>query len=97
MPQTAAQPVLTTHARQRCQQRGIRAALLNAVLENADVERPVGSCSVLVSVSKARAARQNLDDRLSRCGVILSQDGAVITVAHVHRSRRGKTWRRGRL
>lgn len=97
MPQTAAQPVLTAHARQRCQQRGIRVALLSAVLENADVERPAGGDAVLLSVSRARAARLNLNDRLGRCGVILSQDGAVITVAHVHRSRRGKTWRRGRL
>ncbi len=92
----AAQPTLTRHARQRCQQRGIRARLLNAVLENADVESPAYGGSVLVSVSRARAEKLNLDDRLDRLGVVLSQDGAVVTVAHIHGSRRGKAWHRGR-
>jgi len=95
MPHTASQPALTHHASQRCQQRGIRTDLLEAILNNADVERHAHGGALLVSVSRARAAELNLDDRLGRCGVILSDDGAIITVAHIHDTRRGKAWRRG--
>lgn len=91
----AAQHTLTRHARQRCQQRGISAHLLTAVLENADVEHPANGGSVLVSVSRTRAKTLNLDDRLSRLGAVISQDGAVVTVAHIQANRRGKAWRRG--
>ncbi len=96
MLNTATQPTLTRHAHQRCQQRGIRARLLNAVLENADVVSPAYGGSVLVSVSRARAEKLNLDDRLGHVAVVLSQDdGAVVTVAHIHGSRHGKAWHRG--
>lgn len=92
-----ASPINTTrHARQRCQQRGIRLGLLEAVLVHSDVERPAGSGALIVSVSKAQAQKLNIDDRLGRCCVVLSDDGAIITVGHVHGTQRGKFWRRGR-
>ena len=96
MTQIASQPALTRHARQRCQQRGVRASLLRSVLKNADVEKPAHNGAMLVSVSKARAEELNIDDRLGRLGVVLANDGAVITVAHISGNRRGKVWRRGR-
>lgn len=92
----APQFTTTRHARQRCQQRGIRPALVEAVITHSDVERPAGGGAFMVSVSKAKAATLNLDDRIQHCCVILSGDGAVITVGHFHGTRRGKTWRRGR-
>lgn len=92
-----ASPINTTrHARQRCQQRGIRPRLLEAVLAYSDVERPAGSGALIVSVSKAQAQELNIDDRLGRCCVVLSDDGAIITVGHIHGSLHGKSWRRGR-
>jgi len=94
---TMASPInATRHARQRCQQRGIRPGLLEAVLAHSDVERPAGSGALIVSVSKDQAQKLNVDDRLGRCCVVLSDDGAIITVGHVHGARRGKSWRRGR-
>jgi anti-sigma factor RsiW len=96
MTHIASQLALTRHARQRCQQRGVRASLLRSVLENADVENPAHNGAVLVSVSKDRAEKLNIDDRLSHLGVVLANDGAVITVAHISGNRRGKAWRRGR-
>lgn len=96
MMNMASQINTTCHARQRCQQRGIRVGLLEAVLVHSDVERPAGSGALIVSVSKAQAQKLNIDDRLGRCCVVLSDDGAIITVGHVHGTQRGKLWRRGR-
>lgn len=96
MMDMALQITTTRHSRQRCQQRGIRPELLEAVLTHSDVERPAGGGAVMMSVSKARATKLNLDDRLGRCCILLSEDGAIITVAHFHGTRRGKAWGRGR-
>ena len=96
MMNLASQISTTRHARQRCQQRGIRPALLEAVITHSDIERPAGGGALMVSVSKAKAEKLNLDDRLRHCCVVLADDGAVITVAHFHGTRRGKSWRRGR-
>jgi L-amino acid N-acyltransferase YncA len=96
MNRETAQPSLTHHARQRCQQRGIGTGLLRAVLEHADVEYPAYDGKVLVSVSRAHAEELNIDDRLGRFGVVLSGNGTVITVAHIQNNRRGKAWRRGK-
>jgi hypothetical protein len=84
------------HAQKRCQQRGIRPALIRTIIENADVDVPAGSCASILSVSRRKGKRLNLGDQVGRLGVVLSEDGTIITIAHIFDNRRGKSWRRGR-
>lgn len=81
--------MFSRHAARRCAQRGIRPALLAAVLEHADVERSAGGGCRLERVSRAQARALNLDDRLGRLAVILSDRTAeVVTVMPLHRHSR---------
>ncbi|HEV8094317.1 MAG TPA: hypothetical protein VGP71_01240 [Burkholderiales bacterium] len=83
---------LTPHARVRMQQRGIRAAALDALLEYG-VERYVHSQGreivFLDKKARARLARQSPEgaraaERLGRTYAIVG-DGVVITVGHRYR------------
>jgi len=78
--------MLSRHARIRCAQRGISPDFLAAILDHADVQRPVGSNCRLERVSRERARALNLDDRLSRYAVILSESSTqIVTVMPLHR------------
>lgn len=84
---------LTRHARARMQQRGIRAAALDCLLEfGREAFDHRGHAVVLYFDKKARrrlarAAPGCKDvERLARCYAVLSAAGTVITVGH--RSRR---------
>ena len=58
---------LTHHARVRMQQRGIRPAVLEAILEHGHVRRAPGGADLVV---------------LGKKYAVLSGDGVVITVGH---------------
>lgn len=76
--------MLSHHASARCQQRGIRQGLLCDLLLHADVEYHVGNNCRLIRVSRACAARERLDQKLSRYAVILSDDSQrIVTVYHI--------------
>lgn len=80
---------MTHHAEARANQRGIPYSLVEAVLDHADIEVPVGDGCTVYRISKERlndrdTRRQlgNLLDRAGKVAVICSDDGAVVTVMH---------------
>lgn len=78
--------MLTYHAQTRCQQRGISHSLLVAILEEADIETPVGNNCRLQRVSRRTARARRLDDRVSRFAIIVSDDSQkIVTVLPLHR------------
>ena len=83
---------MTGHARTRMQQRGIRAAALEALLDYGTVEHVDRGCEFVYFDKAARvrlfqelptAAKQA--SRLTRAYAILGSDGDVITVGHRYR------------
>jgi hypothetical protein len=85
---------LTPHARTRFQQRGFTNTRLEALLEHADVERPVGRNCRLLRVSR-QACNGLLDgERLSRVAAIVSDDtGEIITIFAIHPGAKGRRYR----
>lgn len=79
--------MLSHHASVRCQQRGIRHDLLRDLLFHADLEFHVGNNCRLIRVSRSYAARERLDQRLSRYAVIVSDDSQSVVTAYPVRSR----------
>ena len=80
---------LSRHATLRCQQRGIRLRVLQAMLDHHDLDREVGgNCRVLrMSRKQARRAAAMLDPQLSaqleRLAVVMSDSsGEIVTVLH---------------
>ena len=83
---------LTSHTEARCRQRGIRTAVLNLILTNADRDCCLRGGAYAWSISRACIAKlrsvgvsPSLLDRASRMVVVVGGDGAVITVVN-HRS-----------
>lgn len=80
-------PVLTRHASDRCNQRGIKARHLQCVLQNADLERQVGDGCFMLSISTHRlralvsqgTLRAQTAERCARLTLIVSEDDSVIT------------------
>lgn len=83
---------LSHHASVRANQRGIPHALLQTLIEQADVETPVGGGCYALRVSRRRL--QDIDvrlsfgglvDRVPKLAVICSgDDGSIVTVLHDH-------------
>jgi hypothetical protein len=87
---------LSVHAQRRCQQRGIGKQRLLALLEHADVDRPVGSNCRLVRVSCRAAKFIRGFDGLARLSAIIDDTtGKVRTVLPVMSGRRGRRYRNG--
>ncbi len=91
---------LSQHGRMRCQQRGIPAPLLAALLDLADCGIRVGGGCEALSLSRrgARRLRQGgypatLLERLDGATAILSPDGVVVTVLHAQARRYRRAWR----
>jgi predicted site-specific integrase-resolvase len=83
---------MTAHARTRMQQRGIRAAALEALLDYGKVEHVDRGCEIVYfdKAARVRFAKQKPDlardvDRLTRTYAILGSDGAVVTVGSRYR------------
>ncbi|MDX6559736.1 MAG: hypothetical protein QOF72_2785 [Blastocatellia bacterium] len=87
---------LSAHAETRCRQRGITAQRLATLLENADVERPVGKNCRLVKVSRRAAKWIRGSDGLASLSVIISDHtGEVVTILRPASTRRGRRYRGG--
>jgi hypothetical protein len=87
---------LSVHARRRCQQRGIGNRRLSALLEYADVDRPIGSNCRLVRVSRGTAKLIRGFDGLAGLSAIIDDTtGRIRTVMQVMSGRRGRRYRRG--
>lgn len=85
---------LTKHASLRCAQRGLKADFLSELMRLSDVETPVGSNCRLLQVSRSAGREHAYRDRLSRYGVIWSDDSqSVVTVMALHRGRNGRRYR----
>ncbi len=80
--------LLSTHARSRMQQRGIRAEALEALLDLGRVQPLRTQGREMVYFGKK--ARKGLpDERLGRLYAVLAADGTVITVGHRFRRVKG--------
>lgn len=88
--------MLTAHAEKRCRQRGINSNRLEALLEHADIERPVGGNCVALKVSR-RAARsiRGFDGIANFSAIIISTTGQLKTILVVRTGSRGRRYRRG--
>lgn len=83
---------LTNHASVRQQQRGILVGVMEAVLAFGDVYRAGNGCVAYFLGEQAvrRHARQlrRVADRARNVAVVVSGEGAVVTVQHVPRPKR---------
>ena len=70
----------TDHARARMQQRGIRAAAVEALLDYGRSAPAGGGCEILFFDKAARKAA-----RLPNAYAVVGRDGEVITVGHRYR------------
>ena len=88
---------LTQHAILRAQQRGVPHHLIDTLLENADIDAPVGGSCRLLRVSRRRLLDQSLRgeaDRLSRLAVVWSDHtSSIVTIVHHFRGRAGRRYR----
>lgn len=81
---------LSHHASIRANQRGIPHALLQTLIEQADVETPVGGGCYALRVSRrrlqdvdVRRSFGGLADRVPKLAVVCSgDDGSIVTVLH---------------
>lgn len=87
---------LTRHAEARANQRGIRQANLEALLDLADFAKPVARGLTVFRITRrslAFAASEGVDvvtlERMKNLAVVQSDDGAIITC--VHAQGRGST------
>ena len=91
---------ITKHANKRRQQRGFRSADLANLFSLADLDVPVskGACAIRMSRSALAEAladglRPAAAERLTRGVMVLADDGAVVTMAHLH-GRKSKSYTR---
>jgi hypothetical protein len=91
---------LSRHAAIRANQRGVPHALLQNLIDHADVETPVGGGCFALSISRSRLQEEDIRlsfgsaiDRVAGLAVICDGDyGAVVTILHA----RGPVGRRYR-
>lgn len=87
--------MMSAHAQLRCQARGVRDAFVGAILTHADVDHPIGDNCRIIRVSRQRAQRLNIDDRLGRYAVIWSDDTSrIVTILPIHDSSSAARYRR---
>ena len=77
---------MTKHAAARCNQRGIRAEVVDFVLAHFDRDHHAGAGAVAVSISRRHLAQLKPDgvpatviDQAARTVLIIADDGAIIT------------------
>lgn len=90
--------MMTRHALQRCQERGLRTLFVQTILDHADVDEAAGDNCRRLRVSAKRARHLNIDDSLARYALIWSDDSArVVTVLPItRRARSSQNVRRNR-
>lgn len=83
------------HSFTRAAQRGVNDHFVQAILMNADIERPIGDNCRLIRVSRLRSQSLNIDDRLGRYALIWSDDSArVVTIMPIHDGVNGRRYRK---
>lgn len=87
--------MISRHAELRCQQRGVSTAVIGAILDHADIDRPIGNNCRLLRVSKLHAATLRQPEKLGRYAIIWSDDHSrIVTVLPIQESARGARYRR---
>jgi len=92
---------LSRHADRRAQQRGVTHAVLNDLLAFGDIEVPVGSGCVALSISRnrlqdlsVRGALQTNPDKLSCLAMVWSETREEVVTVITGRSSRMRRYRR---
>lgn len=93
---------LTRHAHHRAQQRGVTAAMIEALIAWADLEIPAGDGCTVLRFSRERLRDRDLRaalgptaDRLGSVVVVMAPDcQAVVTVLHARAGAAGRRYRR---
>lgn len=84
---------MTSHANARRQQRGIAGGVIEAVLAFGDTYRAGDGCIAYFlgdqAIRRHMSALRRVADRSRNVAVVVSRDGAVVTVQHVPRPKRG--------
>lgn len=96
-------PIITTHARQRLQQRGSRFRELVIVIAHGDIEIPARNGCRYIQLSNREASRLCRDeqlnvsdvDRAQRIIALLDQEGRVVTILKGNRTGRASAIRPG--
>ena len=83
--------LLTGHAKDRCQRRGIPTERLNALLSLADIDLPAGKGCRLVRVSRLATLSIKNGEGLKQIGLVIGVDGVIVTVKHC--TKRRLSWR----
>jgi hypothetical protein len=101
--QTMSLFTMTKHACHRSQQRSISSSQLTTLFSLADMAIPVDRHLTAFRVSRMALSEAIADgmlpaeaDRLARRTMVLSDDGAVVTVAHLHGTKARSYSRRDR-
>lgn len=94
---------MTKHARRRSQQRAFRNSQIAALFGLADLSVPVDRHLSALRFSRTALSEAVADgmapadaDRLARRTMVVSDDGAILTVAHLHGPKSRKYCRRDR-
>lgn len=74
--------MLSRHAIERCQQRGITKGMLEALLDEADVDMPAGNNCRLQMISRRKARTVRLDPRIHDLRVVISDDSQKIVTVY---------------
>jgi hypothetical protein len=84
---------MTSHANARRQQRGIAGGVMEAVLAFGDAYRAGDGCTAYFlgdqAIRRHSPTLRRVADRARNVAVVVSGDGAVVTVQHVPRPKRG--------
>lgn len=91
------------HANVRANQRGIRPASIEALLELADIATPVARGLTVMRISRRSLAfaaseglGQSMLEQLKKLAVVQAEDGTLVTCARVHGSKSKAYLRRDR-
>ncbi len=86
---------ISIHAQKRMRQRGKKTTFVENILAYADMDIPAGDNCRLLRISKKLATFLNFDDRLSRYGLLWSDDNnQVVSILPIRESGSGARYRR---
>ena len=93
----------TKHSEARIRQRGLRASQVQRLVELADLDVSVGPNATAIRLSRKASAEAIADglspaviEKLTGKAVVLADDGAIITVAHLYGRKSSSYTRRDR-
>ncbi len=74
--------MLSKHAIERCQQRGITKFMLEALLDEVDIDMPAGNNCRLQMISRRKAKICKMDPRITGLRVVISDDSQKIVTVY---------------